>query len=243
MRIGRTELACQGAADDTRSDTPDSGGAPQVPDGREENQGRDLAVHDLEGRLHMLDYDKKFSSRVGQHDLRRLFDSRLRGAERERFAAGNRLSAFYWGRPTFSRGKVMVFGRSSARMEALSRGLRAVLKLMPTSLQQGCYTLNAADEIEGFVFKGSTPSGATTKRANSSTSVMAATITHCGRYAPPVYRRGRRSATAMASRTRRTTRRSLPRSSRSTTATGGVAAADQIQIYKLICRQIATKMG
>ena len=47
---------------------------------------------DLEGRLHMLDYDKKVSDQeLGQPDVRRLVDSRIYGAARKRFAAGDGL--------------------------------------------------------------------------------------------------------------------------------------------------------
>ena len=48
-----------------------------------------LLFSDLEGRLHMLDYDKKFLlEELGQPDLRRILDSRLHRAEGERPAAG-----------------------------------------------------------------------------------------------------------------------------------------------------------
>ncbi len=47
---------------------------------------------DLEGRLHMLDYDKKFLVKSYDNlDVRWLVDSRLHGAARKRFAAGHRL--------------------------------------------------------------------------------------------------------------------------------------------------------
>ena len=47
---------------------------------------------DLEGRLHMLDYDKKFLRKeLGQPDFRRLLDPRLHRAARERSAARHRL--------------------------------------------------------------------------------------------------------------------------------------------------------
>jgi len=44
----------------TASPPQSSGRAYQVPDGREANQGRHGPLQRLEGRLHMLDYDKKF---------------------------------------------------------------------------------------------------------------------------------------------------------------------------------------
>ena len=54
----------------------------EISDGREADQSRHRKQPDLEGRLHLLDYDKKFL--LGSYenpDLRRLVDSRLHGAK------------------------------------------------------------------------------------------------------------------------------------------------------------------
>src|ERR1700680_4488323 len=57
-----------------------------------------LLFSDLEGRLHMLDYDKKFLLKSWeQPHFRRLLDPRLHGAKGERPAAGSRLVRFLLG--------------------------------------------------------------------------------------------------------------------------------------------------
>src|SRR5260221_1048625 len=114
---------------------------------------------DLEGRLHMLDYDKKFL--IKSWDNLTFDGSSIRGftAQREsdlRLALD--WSAFYWApADVFGSGKVLVFG------EVIDKGgtpysadIRGVLKSFAVDLhkKQG-YTLNAANEIEGFLFKGS----------------------------------------------------------------------------------------
>src|SRR4249919_1543935 len=113
---------------------------------------------DLEGRLHMLDYDKKFL--VKSWDNLTFDGSSIRGftAQRE---SDLRLhmdwSAFYWGpSDVFGSGKVMVFGEVIDKDGTpYSADIRGVLKGYAQSLyeKQG-YTLNAANEIEGFIFNG-----------------------------------------------------------------------------------------
>ena len=67
---------------------------------------------DLEGRLHMLDYDKKFLLRSPrQPHLRWLFDTRLHAPAGERLALIDRLERILLGAGRYFRtGKVLVFG-------------------------------------------------------------------------------------------------------------------------------------
>jgi glutamine synthetase len=128
---------------------------------------------DLEGRLHMLDYDKKFL--IKSWDNLTFDGSSIRGftAQRE---SDLRLG-IDWARSTgalrcFRRRQGDGFRRSHRQgRNALTRGdIRGVLKGYADELyKKDGYTLNAANEIEGFLFKESTPSGATTKPASSST--------------------------------------------------------------------------
>src|SRR6202051_1869915 len=113
---------------------------------------------DLEGRLHMLDYDKKFL--VKSWDNLTFDGSSIRGftAQREsdlRLAID--WSAFYWvPADVFGAGKVMVFGEVIDKNgTTYSADIRGVLKQFSQELfdKQG-YTLNAANEIEGFLFEG-----------------------------------------------------------------------------------------
>src|ERR1700742_1748321 len=113
---------------------------------------------DLEGRLHMLDYDKKFL--LKSFDNLTFDGSSIRGftAQRESdLRLGIDWGAFYWApADVFGSGKVLVFG------EVIDKGgtsyvgdIRGVLKTFANDLyKKKGYTLNAANEIEGFLFKG-----------------------------------------------------------------------------------------
>src|SRR5262252_6999645 len=113
---------------------------------------------DLEGRLHMLDYDKKFLLKNFENLT---FDgSSIRGftAQRESdLRLGIDWSAFYWGpADIFGPGKVLVFGDVIDKGgQPYSADIRGVLKSFASDLyKKKGYTLNAANEIEGFLFKG-----------------------------------------------------------------------------------------
>src|SRR6202051_4317733 len=113
---------------------------------------------DLEGRLHMLDYDKKFL--VKSWDNLTFDGSSIRGftAQRESdLRLGIDWASFYWGpADVFGSGKVLVFGEVIDKDGSpYSADIRGVLKGYAAELhkKQG-YTLNAANEIEGFLFKG-----------------------------------------------------------------------------------------
>src|SRR5271163_781660 len=113
---------------------------------------------DLEGRLHMLDYDKKFL--VKSYDNLTFDGSSIRGftAQRESdLRLGIDWSAFYWvPADIFGAGKVMVFGEVIDKNGATySADIRGVLKSFSQELfDKNGYTLNAANEIEGFLFEG-----------------------------------------------------------------------------------------
>src|SRR5579883_2934516 len=113
---------------------------------------------DLEGRLHMLDYDKKFL--IKSSDNLTFDGSSIRGftAQRESdLRLGMDWSAFYWApADVFGAGKVLVFGEVIDKDGSpYSADVRGVLKSFAETLhaEQG-YTLNAANEIEGFLFNG-----------------------------------------------------------------------------------------
>jgi glutamine synthetase len=113
---------------------------------------------DLEGRLHMLDYDKKFLLKSADNLT---FDgSSIRGfsaqAESDLRLAID-WAAFYWlPSDVFGPGKVLVFGDVLEKDGTpYVADIRARLKAFTQDLfeKQG-YTCNAANEIEGFLFKG-----------------------------------------------------------------------------------------
>jgi glutamine synthetase len=117
-----------------------------------------VCFSDLEGRLHMLDYDKKFLLKSADNLT---FDgSSIRGFSVQA-ESDLRLHidwpAFYWlPADVFGPGKVLVFSfvaeRDGTRYHADTRG---VLRDYVDSLHAKDGTVcNAANEIEGFLFKG-----------------------------------------------------------------------------------------
>jgi glutamine synthetase len=113
---------------------------------------------DLEGRLHMLDYDKKFLLKSADNLT---FDgSSIRGFSAQQ-ESDLRLAidwpAFYWlPSDIFGAGKVLVFGEVQERDGGAYRAdLRARLKDYCRQLfENGGRVANIANEIEGFLFRG-----------------------------------------------------------------------------------------
>ena len=204
---------------------------------------------DLEGRLHMLDYDKKFL--VKNWDNLTFDGSSIRGftAQRE---SDLRLAvdwpSFYWApADIFGPGKVLVFGLVCDKDGSqYSADIRGVLKNYAEKLyQEKKFTLNAANEIEGFLFKG-----VDAERTYHETKKFE--YVNTGGYyhsLPGDPLRAFIDATAEAQRAMGfENEKDHPEVAPSQfeinySYTDVVTAADQIQLYKLICRQIATKMG
>src|SRR5204863_2051960 len=113
---------------------------------------------DLEGRPHMLDYDKKFLLKSADNLT---FDgSSIRGFSAQH-ESDLRLAidwaAFYWlPADVFGPGKVLVFGEVRERDNApYSADMRALLKGYADKLySQDGMVAHAANEIEGFLFQG-----------------------------------------------------------------------------------------
>src|SRR6266581_1022510 len=204
---------------------------------------------DLEGRLHMLDYDKKFL--IKSWDNLTFDGSSIRGftAQREsdlRLAMD--WSAFYWGPADyFGSGKVMVFGEVIDKDGSpYSADIRGALKGFAEQLhKKEGYTLNAANEIEGFLFKG--PDA---ERHYHETQKFE--YVNTGGYyhsLPGDLLRGFIDTTAevqraMGFQNEKDHPEVAPSQFEINYGYGEVvAAADQIQLYKLICRQVATNMG
>ncbi len=113
---------------------------------------------DLEGRLHMLDYDKKFLLKSADNLT---FDgSSIRGFSAQQ-ESDLRLfidwPAFYWlPSDIFGPGKVLVFGEVREKDGTAYGGdVRSRLKAFTDALHaKDGVICNAANEIEGFLFKG-----------------------------------------------------------------------------------------
>ena len=113
---------------------------------------------DLEGRMHMLDYDKKFL--LGSADNLTFDGSSIRGfsAQQESdLRLGIDWAAFYWlPCDIFGAGKILVFGEVLEKDGSPYIGdLRGRLKTYTDKLfsKEGV-TCHVAHEIEGFLFKG-----------------------------------------------------------------------------------------
>jgi glutamine synthetase len=117
-----------------------------------------VAFTDLEGRLHMLDYDKKFL--LGSADNLTFDGSSIRGfsAQAESDLRLNLdWASFYWlPSDVFGGGKVLMFSEVMDRDGApYHADMRGRLKKLGNDLFQKDGTVcNAATEIEGFLFKG-----------------------------------------------------------------------------------------
>ncbi len=117
-----------------------------------------VCFSDLEGRLHMLDYDKKFLLKSADNLT---FDgSSIRGFSAQA-ESDLRLAidwpAFYWlPSDIFGPGKVLVFGEVHEKDGSLyPADLRARLRSYTEQMFAKDGTIcNAANEIEGFLFKG-----------------------------------------------------------------------------------------
>src|ERR1700735_5263061 len=204
---------------------------------------------DLEGRLHMLDYDKKFI--IKSWDNLTFDGSSIRGfsAQRESdLRLGIDWGAFYWvPADFFGAGKVIVFGEVIDKSGAVyPADMRSVLKTFAQEQQEkNGYTLNAANEIEGFLF-----AGVDAERRYAETGKFE--YVNTGGYYHSLPGDPLRTfidstaevQRAMGFENEKDHPEVAPSQFEINYSYGEVvAAADQIQLYKLICRQVATKGG
>jgi glutamine synthetase len=157
-------------------------------------------------------------------------------------------SAFYWGpSDVFGAGKVLVFGEVIDKDGTpYTADIRGVLKGYAQSLyEKHGYTLNAANEIEGFIFQGMDAERhyhETMKFEYVNTggyyhSLPGDPLRHFIDRCAEVQR-------AMGFENEKDHPEVAPSQFEINYSYAEVvAAADQIQLYKLICRQVATNMG
>jgi len=204
---------------------------------------------DLEGRLHMLDYDKKFL--IKSWDNLTFDGSSIRGftAQREsdlRLAMD--WASFYWApADVFGSGKVLVFGEVIDKDGTpYSADIRGRLKTFAGEMyKKEDFTLNAANEIEGFLFQGSDAE----RRYNETGKFD---YVNTGGYYHSLPGDPLRTfidttaevQRAMGFQNEKDHPEVAPSQFEINYGYGEVVqAADQIQLYKLICRQVATRMG
>jgi len=204
---------------------------------------------DLEGRLHMLDYDKKFL--LKSFDNLTFDGSSIRGftAQRESdLRLGIDWAAFYWGpADVFGPGKVLAFGEVIDKNgEPYTADIRSMLKLFAEGLhKKHGYTCNAANEIEGFLFQG--PQA---ERRYHETGKFE--YVNTGGYYHSLPGDPLRTFIDTTAEVQRAmgfqNEKDHPEVAPSQfeinySYAEVVAAADHIQLYKLICRQVARNMG
>jgi glutamine synthetase len=208
-----------------------------------------VCFSDLEGRLHMLDYDKKFLIRSSDNLT---FDgSSVRGFSRQA-ESDLRLAvdwpAFYWlPADIFGPGKVLVFGEVQQQDGTpYAADLRSRLKAFAEQrFQQDGMTASVAPEIEGFLFHGRNA-----EQLFVDTRLLEP-ISAGGYYhaLPGDALRLFIDAAAEAQRALGfENEKDHPEVAPSQfemnySHTEATIAADQIMLYKLICRQVADRMG
>lgn len=202
---------------------------------------------DLEGRLHMLDYDKKFL--LGSADNLTFDGSSIRGFSAQQ-ESDLRLvidwPAFYWlPSDVFGPGKVLVFSEVMDRDgSAYTADMRAILKRYTEDLYKNDGSVcNAANEIEGFLFKGRDA-----ERRYHETGKFEFIST--GGYYHSLPGDALRQFIDAAAEVQRAmgfkNEKDHPEVAPSQfemnySYTSALVAADQIQLYKLLCRQVAQR--
>jgi len=208
-----------------------------------------LMFSDLEGRLHMLDYDKKFL--IKSADNLTFDGSSIRGFTAQHESDLRLLvdwSAFYFAPgDVFGSGKVLVFGevidKDGSPFGADMRGI--LKKFANEKFEKDGYTCNAANEIEGFVFAGLNAEREYYK-TGSFDFVNTGGYYHClpgdplRQFIDTVAEVQR----AMGFENEKDHPEVAPSQFEINYSYGEVvAAADTIQLYKLICRQVANNLG
>ena len=203
---------------------------------------------DLEGRLHMLDYDKKFLLKSAENLT---FDgSSIRGFSRQ--AESDLRLAIDW--PTmywlpadiFGAGKILVFGEVQNQDGTPYEGdLRGRLKQCCAGLAESGIVAHVSNEIEGFVFEGRDAERAFRRKGSFD-------FISTGGYYSALPGDTLRQFIDTAAEVQRalgfSNEKDHPEVAPSQfemnySYTEATIAADQVQLYKLIARQVAAQMG
>jgi glutamine synthetase len=203
---------------------------------------------DLEGRMHMLDYDKKFLLKSGDNLT---FDgSSIRGFSAQQ-ESDLRLaldwSAFYYlPSDVFGPGKVILFGEVLDRDgKPYHSDIRGMLKQYTEELfkKEGVIA-NAATEIEGFLFKGK-DAERHYHEAGKFEFVSTGGYYHSlpGDMLKTFIDRAAEAQRVMGFENEKDHPEVAPSQfEMNFNYAEAVVAADQIQLYKLVCRQVAAQM-
>jgi glutamine synthetase len=207
-----------------------------------------VCFSDLEGRLHMLDYDKKFLLKSADNLT---FDgSSIRGFSQQH-ESDLRLAvdwpAFYWlPADVFGPGKVLVFADVLSRDGSpYPADLRGLLKRYTQAMYAKDKTVcHAANEIEGFLFKGR---DAERRYPETGHFEFISTGGYYHSLPGDALRRFIDAAAEVQRAMGFANEKDHPEVAPSQfemnySYTECTVAADQIQLYKLLCRQVAQNM-
>jgi glutamine synthetase len=206
-----------------------------------------VCFSDLEGRMHMLDYDKKFLLKSADNLT---FDgSSIRGFSRQA-ESDLRLAidwpAFYWlPADVFGPGKILVFGEVQDQdLTPYAGDLRARLKGFCARLAEQGKVAHISNEIEGFLFKGRDA-----ERRYRDTGGFEAISTGGYYHSLPgdALRRFIDGAAEVQRALGFGNEKDHPEVAPSQfemnySYTEATVAADQVQLYKLVARQVAAQM-
>lgn len=208
-----------------------------------------IGFSDLEGRFHMLDYDKKFFL---QNYSNLTFDgSSIRGFSRQA-ESDLRLEIdwkAFWFLPSdvFGSGKVLIFGkvmdRDNGNYQMDTRGL---LKTYVEKLYQTKkYVVYAAHEVEGFLLQGIDAEKNFNERVGFNLAAMGGYYHSLPNDTLRIFiDRVAEAQRAMGFENEKDHPEVAPSQFELNYSYSEVVnACDQIQLYKLVCRQIARNMG
>lgn len=208
-----------------------------------------IGFSDLEGRFHMIDYDKKFF--LNSYDNLTFDGSSVRGFSRQAesdLRLGIDWGAFWWlPSDVFGPGKVLMMGHINGQDEKPyqmdARGvLQSYLDFLYKKYQ---YKVYAANEVEGFLVKGIDAEQIFNEKIGFELVSM-------GGYYHSLPNDVLRNFIDRAAEAQRAmgfeNEKDHPEVAPSQfelnySYSDAMIAADQIQIYKLICRQVARNMG
>ncbi len=208
-----------------------------------------IGFSDIEGRFHMLDYDKTYF--LSNFDNLTFDGSSIRGFSRQA-ESDLRLKidwAAFWWLPSdvFGAGKVLIMGEVYDREDKpYEMDTRGILKSYISILRkEKGYTINAANEIEGFLLKGEEAEKNYNERVGFDIAskggyyhslpndILRVFIDHTAE-----------AQRAMGFENEKDHAEVAPSQFELNYSYSEIInAADQIQIYKLVARQIAKNMG
>jgi glutamine synthetase len=207
-----------------------------------------ICFSDIEGRFHMLDYDKKFF--LNSSDNLTFDGSSIRGFTAQRESdlrlEIDWLSIRYLPSDIFGPGKVIFFSSVLNRDRTLYESdFRGQLKLLAEKLKKEKIIANASAEIEGFLVDGINAE----QNFNSENGFKL--ISTGGYYhSLPMDKlrmfidRSAEAQRAMGFRNEKDHPEVAPSQFEMNFSYSDVIrAADNIQLYKLVCRQVASNMG